>query len=319
MSIFKVLPAWALWFGLISIVMLAAAFYLVLGRGVEASITRQLLKREQTIARAEVGNIILFFQRFGNSVAVLAQLSSIERRDASTVADMDIFVEQRRDSGLVGGVVLTDRDGVVQFNSNVLGTRDLGKSLADRDFFIWAKDKAKKGEYFINKPVISRLGGSEDQPVVLVASPVYQNGVFAGVVAASVKLAPLAEQFFGFMKVSDLTKAYLVDGRGDLLYSNSVPDGIGLNISELFSGEQTFSDRIKTALSASEEGQFQTKTHLAAYSPISLGAQTWLLIISSPVQEVVDLATPFYVRQAAMLILTSFTILLFGVVATKEV
>ena len=304
--------------GLLAIVVLGATFYLVLGRGVESSVTRQLLDRQQTIARAEASNIISYFETFGNSVAVLAQLDSIERRDASTVRDMDTFVEQRRESGLIRGVILTDKQGVVRFNSNVLGTRDLGETLADRDYFIWAKDQTGKGKYFISRPVVSRLGATKGQTIVVVASPVYQNGKFAGVVAASVKLAPLAERFFGLMKISEQTEVYLLDGQGDLLYSHSAPDTIGSKFAELFPGNQTLSEEIEKALSATEEGQLQTKTHLVAYSPIILGTQSWLLIISSPAKEAVALATPFYVRLLALLILTSFTILLFGVIAIRK-
>lgn len=291
-----VLQARVLWFGLFAIVLLGVLFYLVLGRAVESSVTEQLLSRQQTIARAEASNIISYFQTFGNSVAVLAQQSSIKRRDASAVSDMDTFVEQRRGNGIVMGVILTDRNGIVQFNSNVLGVRDLGKSIADRDYFVWAKEHAREGEYFISEPVVGRLGASIDQTIVVVASPVFKNGEFSGAVAASVKLAPLAERFFGLMKLSDLEEVYLTDGHENLLYSNSAPD----------------SDEIKNVLSATEEGQFKTEEHLIAYQPIKLGTQNWLLIISSPAQEVSDLTRPFYVRLTATLILTFLTILLFA-------
>lgn len=322
MGIFRgTLSSWIFWFGLFSIVVLGAVFYLVLARGAQVSVTQQLLRQQQVIARAEVSNILTFFEKFGNSVAFLAQLNSIERRDAgATVQYLDTFVEQRREAGLIGGVVLTDKNGVVQFNSNVLGTSDLGGSLADRDYFLELKTQGKKGQYFISQPVVSRLGASKGQTIVVVASPVYQNGAFTGVVAASVKLQPLVERFFGSMRISDMTEMYLVDGQGNLLYSNSnlVRDAVGLSISELFSGDQALSDSIKNTLGKAKEGQFQTEKHLVNYSPIIIGTQTWLLIISSPAQEVINLTRPFYVRHLSVFILTALTIFLFGGVVVRK-
>lgn len=305
----KILSSWIFLYSLFSIVVIGGAFYLVLNQGIDRAFTRQLLDRQRTIARAEKSNITTFFEKFGNSVAFLAQLKSIEARDNDTSYDLDLFIEQRREANLVSGVVLTDKNGIVRFNSNVSGTGDLGASLADRDYFLWAKSEGERGKYFISQPVKS---------IVVVASPVYRDNVFSGVVASSVKVAPLTERFFGLMKISDLTEVYLVDSNGDLLYSNAAPDAVGSNISELFSGDLALRDKIKNALGATVGDQFQTEKHLVAYSPVILGSQSWLLIISSPAQEVVNLTRPFYVRQASVLILTAAIILSLGVIAIRK-
>lgn len=306
-----------LWFGLFSITVLGVVSYLILNDEAQTSVTKQLLNQQQTIARAEASNIISYLQTFGNSVAVLAQQSSVNRRDASVVLDMDIFVEQRRDNGLISGVVLTDSNGIVRFNSNVLGTRDIGESLADRAYFVWAKNQAEVGEYYISEPVIGRLGASKGQTIIVV-SPTYQNDEFNGVVAASLKLEPLVERFFGLMKLSDQTKMYLIDRQGKLLYSKSNPDSAGSNFSGLFLADKTFTDNIKKALNESREGQLKTKTDLIAYAPVLIGSQKWLLIVMTPREEAIDLVAPFYVRQVALLILTLFTILLFGAIAIRK-
>jgi len=301
-----------LWlFGLLLVAGLGVTFYLALGRIAKSSITQQLLHQEQIIARAEASNIMSFFQAFGDSTAVLAQLHSMERKDAVTAQDMDAFVEQWRDSDLVGGVVLTDRHGVVLFNSNVLGTRDVGKSLRDRDYFVWAKSQPKEGEYFIGTPVVSRTGASKGQVIVPVASPVYQNGVFTGVVVASVKLNSLTKHHLELMRVSDQEDVYLTNQSGEILYSNSAPDSVGSNIFEFLPG-------LKDTLKPAEEGNLQTKAHLKAYSPISLGSQNWSLVTVSSVRDVVSLTTSVYVRLAIMLLLVFLTILLFGIVTSRE-
>ncbi len=319
MGIFKRLfSSWIFLYSLFSVVVVGSASYLILSQGTEATVTRQLLDRKRIIARAEVANITTFFEKFGNSVATLAQLSSIEARDGDAEGDMDTFVEQRRETNLIGGVILTDKNGVVQFNSNVLGTRDLGASLADRDYFIWAKNQGQKGEYFISQPVVSRLGATKGQTIVVVASPVIINDVFSGVVASSVRLEPLAERFLGLMKISALTEVYLVDGNGDLLYSNSAPNMVGSNISKVFSDDSALNDKIKNALGKAVGDQFQTEKHLIAYSPVILGTQSWLLIISSPLTQVEDLTRPVYIQQAGLFIITAITILVLGAIAVRK-
>ena len=313
----RLIKSWIFWL-ILFLIVVRISFVFIFGQGFRSTVTEQLLSQKQIIARAEASNASLFFEKFGDSVAVLAQLNSIEKRDASVVHDMDTFMEQHRSSGFVGGVVLTDKNGIVQFNSNILGTRDLGESLSDRDYFIWAKGQVKKGEYFISRPVVSRLGASKGQTITVVASTVFQNGVFMGVVAASVKLEPLAEHFFGLMKLSDQTQIHLFDAEGDLLYSNSEQDSVGLNISNLFSADQTLRDGIKGAIGTSKEGQIQTQKYLSAYSPVELGTQNWLLVISSSMEEVEKIESPFRVRQTALSILAVFTLILFGVLLLKK-
>lgn len=295
---------------LLLLLLLGISFYLVLAQGAQESVTEQLLSRQQLIVRAEKSNIITFFEKHGNSMATLAQLKSIETRDKDTAYDLDLFVEQRKDTGIISGVVLTDKRGLVEYNSNVTGIRDLGQSVADRNFFTWARDEAKRGEYYISKPTVGKIGAVKDQVFISVASPVFRNNTFTGVLSSGVKLQPLLERFFGIMKISEETQVYLVDERGDLLYSNAEDR-------EAFS-DQAFSDRIKNALGATEEGRFSTDKYLAAYSPVTLGVQKWLLVISSPAQEITEHATPYYIRQAVIFTAVALTILLVGVVANRK-
>ncbi len=308
-----------LFFGLFWMLGLGIIFYFVLGVGTNFSVTQTLLDKQQILARAESGNISSFFQSFGNSVSVLSNSTSPK-------SDMDAFVEQWRSSGHVGGVVLTDRNGVVTANSNVLGTVDLGATLGDRDYFIWAKNNPKSGEYFVGQPVISRIGATKGRMIVPVAASVYENNVFAGAMIASVELHSLAQHYLELMKISDLTDVYLVNKNGDLLYSNLPSGVVGLNIFESlsespFSNSQSISDYLKNALSVVDEGNLKAsyldaktdkeEEHLIAYSPVLLGNQNWLLIISSPAQEVHIVTIPIYIRAGFLMLFVVLAVFLF--------
>lgn len=291
-------------FGLVAMAGLLGAGYLILSRGAQSSITQQLLDRQAVIARADAGNIKSFFQAVGNSVALRAQMRSMERQDPTTAEDLDAFVNQWGDGGLVSGIVLTDSRGVVAFNSNIEGTRDVGKSLADRDYFVWAKNQKEEGEYFVGAPVVSKLGATEGQVIVTVASPVFAKDVFLGVVTAAVKLASLAQRNLELLKFSELTSMYLVEQDGDLLYSSP--------------GSEVLSDDIVGALNAAKQGKLVKEGRLIAYSPVALSSQNWLVIVSAPIGEVSSLTIPFYIRQAAVLISVSLATLAFGIYVSRQ-
>ena len=275
---------------------------MVLGKGTETAATSQLLERDKIVARAASSNIASFFQVFGDSLAVLSNLDSMERRDGSTVHDLDVFVDQWRESDLVGGVVLTDRQGIVRFNSNVLGTHDLGADLSDRDYFVWARNQAEEGMYYIGVPVVSRLGATEGETIVPVASPVFQDGAFLGVVATSVRIYPLTSRFLRFMKFSEETDVYLLDQRGGVLYSNN---------------GKVISDNIKNRVVVGKEGGFRVDGSLVSFSPVVLGEQHWSLAVANPARKVNELAEPVYIRQTAVMLLVFFSFLLFGMVASR--
>jgi C4-dicarboxylate-specific signal transduction histidine kinase len=313
---------------------LGVAFYLITGRGATSSVTGQILDKQELLARAEASNISSFFDIFGESVAILAQLKSIETRNANAARDMATFVDQWRDSDLNGGVILTDKDGIVKLHSSTSGIVDVGESLADRDYYIWAKNEASKGEYFVGKPVISRLGATKGQLIVAVASPVYQNDTFVGVVSASVKLIPLTHRYLELLAVSDETSVYLLSSKGELLYSNSMSDEIGVNIFDVlvekpFSGSDKLTDKLKDVLSSFGEGSLKVSyldpksgeigLHIVSYSPVNLDNQKWLLVMSSPAEKIWNFVIPIYIRIAILGLLVSMSTLMFGAIVVKEV
>lgn len=307
-------------FGIFLALGLIAAFYLILALGAKLSITQQLLDREQTVARAGSSNIQSFFQLFGNSLVVLSRTDSISSPNSATIKDMDAFIKQWGSSGLVGGVVLTDKDGTVLFNSNTLGTHDTGQSLSDRDYFLWAKGNPAGDAYYVGRPVISKLGATKGQTIVPVATAVYKNNSFEGMVVASIRLSSLTENYLKLMKITKTTDTYLIDSQGSILYDSSSSGSVGSNLFELIPD-------IKNKTDLRQEGELQTsyidpingkkQDHLLAYSMISLGSRNWFIVTSSPFQEVVNLTIPAYTRQIFVLILVLLTILMVGVFSTR--
>ena len=245
----------------------------------------------QVLARSQASGLTSYFNVRGNSLAALAR--------SGTTADMEIFVEQWAKKGITVGVILTDENGVVRFNVNVLGTSDAGGSVADRDYFRWAKTSGKEGAFFVGQPVISRLGASKGKVIVPVASPVYRTGEFRGVVVAAVELTPLTKRYLELMKISDSTEVYLLNQEGDLLYAPTA-DVMGENVFEVlqarpFVGSKYLAGRLKSVLESGGEGKLwlvyrsprsdSLQLRLGAYSPVAADGQKWLLVVTSPLEE----------------------------------
>ncbi len=316
---------------MILVIVLGSIFYLILGLGAKKSTTNHLLSQEQVIVRAESANISSFFQTYGNAVAILAQDENLQTPNGKTQAVMDTFIDQWRSSGVVAGVVFTDKKGIAKFDSNISKKPDLGKSLSDRDYFTWAKSGPAEGKYFIGTTILSRMGETKGRYIVPVASAVYQNGAFVGVVVSAVDLHALATYYLELMKISDRTEVYLIDSNGDLLYNSMSSEKVGVNafssLKNLFIGSDKVSSLLKKAIAAGLEGNLQlsymddsgkVEPHLVAYSPISLGNQKWLLVMGSPAQDVKKVTAPFYIRQTAVLLLVLLTILAFELLVIRE-
>jgi len=291
------------WTGLLSVFFMAGVFYLILGRKLQTTVKNNTVTQELTIARASASNIQSFFQMIGKSIVVLSQAHNLGLFDAQTEQTMDAFMSQWQDSGLIGGVILTDNTGTVKFNANILGTHDVGGSIADRDYFMWAKAQRDGGQYFVSKPITSRLGGSQGQTIVTVSSPVFAGDTFVGDLAASIKLQPLTERFLSLMRVNSETQIYLLDAVGNTLYSNN---------------NLPLSNDVKNMVTIEKEGRFMFGSQVVAYSPINLGTQRWLILVISPTQQLFSNTISFQIRRALVLILMIIITFTFGIIASRE-
>lgn len=311
----------------------AATFYFLVGRTTQTSIIDQFMAREQVLARSEASNLHAFFDVFGESLAVLGQAGSIRSRNEATIRDMDVFTQQWKKTQFIGGILLTGPKGTVRFNSNVLSTHDTGAIIADRDYFTWARDEATVGAVFVGKPVISRLGASRGQTIIPVATPVYDKGQFQGVLATSVELQPLTQHYLGLMNVSPSTEVYLLDTQGTFLYASPDDSVLGTNALEQlqqhsFLGSQPILDHLQAALAHPQEGKIQAGyfnqnanglgIRLLVYTPVSVGNQTWLLVMAAPIQEALALVPTLYWQSAAVFGLGVLLILILGILIARN-
>lgn len=295
-------------------------FFILLVNGIKSLSINSTLKRQQTYARAEASNITAFFQVVGRSLLILSGSSSISYRDSRTLSDMDNYVDKWRETGIINGVILTDHNGIVQFNSNVKGEPDIGGSLADREFFAWAKDqRPDTNNYYISKPLVSKLGASKGQVIVGVAAPVFDSNTFSGVMVSAVQLEPLTRRLLGLLKLSNNAHVYVINEDGDILYDGINSDLVGSSAidpsSSPFLSTKALGEKILDDVHKRNEGTMVTDEQMIAYSPINLGGNDWLLLVATPLQKTIAEAVSSNIQQVAILLLMSITFVFFLVLS----
>jgi len=297
-------------FAILFLIALAPVYYLLTSNEITNTALQIQQKRQLELARAEAANLTAFFDTFGQSIGILSQSSSINSYDAITSQELEVFVDQWADSGIIGGLVLTNEAGTVEYNPNIQNKPNLGASLADRDYFKWSQS-AQDEEYFIGDPVISRLGASKSQTIIPVASPVFSDGEFAGVVAASVILQPLANKYLEFLKISEYTDVYLLDNSGQVIYTNQ-SDIDAPAVQKII---DTIPDK---QLSSEKETVKITQDYLITLTDLPLNNQNWILAVSSPNEASTQNLSSFYVRRIAILLIVYLTVVSVVVIAIVE-
>lgn len=295
----------------------------------------QMLHREQVIARAGADSIEAFLELAGNSLILEARGPRIIEVGGNTQKELDNFIADWEDTPFVE-TILTDEEGEVLFvaNREKTGTKT-GVSVSDRDYFLAAK-KAQPGEVFAGKPILPRLGAYEGQFLLPLATPVYKDNEFRGVLGMAILLSELNRTFLDPLKISQETKIHLVDKEGVFLATH-IPELTGVNFFEYleenpFPGSDLLIERFKAEFEKAvekEEGKLvYTRNELAdktnlrqwllAYSVIHLEGspgqseethQHWILAVETPKEDALAFYPPFYSNQVAALVFVLFFIL----------
>lgn len=315
------------------LLLVSVAAYFLLGKQASDSLVEQMLHREQLAARAGSSSVESFIDLFGKSIVDLATRVEIEKFSKKTDITLNEYVK-RWEGTPVAGVVLLDEKGVVLSNGNRNLAPEIGLSLADRDYFPWSKT-AKKGDLFISEPLISRLGASKGKYIVVVAAPIVdEGGVFKGLVAASVILEELTDQYIGHLKISGDTRIYLIDNSG-VIIASPFERLTGINYldnilkSNLPGSRKTY-EILKNSLASNDEGKMdialpdETKNglltrFLIAKSPINIGGRHWILAIATPASDALAYLAPFYFKDLAVVGVAFLAFLIISIRIAKVV
>ena len=316
-------------------IILFTGIYYLLDFKAQKSLVEQTLHREQVIARAGASSIESFLKLLGNSVSSLATRSSVVDTGETTVDTLQIFADRWQGTP-VAGVILTDKQGTIVASANNRGVAvQPGTSVADRDYFAWAK-KALSGEVFISNPMISKYGSSYGKYIVVLATPVGDQG-FNGVLAASVIISDLVDAYLDPLKISPDTEVYVVNSKGDFV-SSPYTELLGKSILDFIDetkipGKDYIKDKVKIALEKGGEGKLDIlhpnlfnsdskskvlTRKLIAYSSLTNEKERWLLVIAEPYEEVMLFFHQFSLINISVLVLAVITVIVFAFFTVKH-
>ena len=314
-------------FALLLLVFLGAIFYLFLGKSARDALVEQMLHREQSSARAGASSIATFFELVGNSLVVMSNRDEIVKPGPQT----DAFLENamfRWENTPVTSIILTDKSGEVIKAAYREQLGGVGISVANREYFIWVKN-AESSDYYVSAAVESRSRG-ENYYVVPIVSPVFdKEGDFNGALIMGVSISRLTDQYMSHLKISDKTEIYIAKYDGSFIYAPT-KELLGKNFFELieenpFLGSEFLIEKLKEHLGNVKEGKLEVaypenigtasplRTRLIAYSPVFVKGREWILVIATPIDDVLVSMTPIYFRQAVSVLIIFLAFLGFSV------
>jgi len=241
---------------------------------------------------------------------------------------LDDLITEFYDTPITGAIV-ADENGKVILNSNRKGIKDIGASIAERDYFSWARE-AKPGEVFAGKVVISAVGASKGQSILPLATPVFKDGKFDGVLAVGILLSDLTSFYLNPLNISDDSYVHLFDSNGVWLVSTKYPQLAGVNYFDYirknpYPGSDSFALEVKKLIDEPKEGKFLTDSLdrtgqklLVAVSPIKTnlagdkGSLYWFLAVVVPASQALLFFSQFEAILNAILLFVLFVVLSFS-------
>lgn len=280
------------------VISLAIFFYWWGEKQTERVLVEQMLHRETVLVREGAGEMTRYFQDQENRVLFLAELLSLVKPDNQQTAKILKEKLVRLPSPGVD-IIRVDKTGrVVARGSGLSEITD----ISDRDYFLWAKEKENHGQVFYSQIAVARGGPAKDQKAFALATPVYQDDQFAGLVAIIISMPELVKTYVVPLAVTENSSSFLVFG-GRVLF---MAEGkfSEASIEELIEGEAL--EKIKKG----EDGKAVVTTRLVAFTPVKLGDNLiWSLGTTVPQKEALVFLGPFRQHQVAGLVFSLLSVL----------
>lgn len=278
----------------------------------ERAMVERVKAQELTLARAGALTIDQLFRERKTNLLFLAELEAVqagrEKEGRETMRKLVDYLEGE----ILASVVRVDKEGRFQWTDNPQHERVReGVDIADRDYFLWAKEQKEPGEIFISQPMIARDGAREGEWIVVMTTPVFYQGKFNGLVFISFPLEDLTEKYVAPLVTALGIQSLVVTQEGAVVAS-TMSEAIGENVLAYpqqgeWEGKEEYLAMAREAL----EGKEGTLIHnyylftphqklikaVTAYTPIEIDNQLWSLWITAPYQEAMRFALPVRIIQ----------------------
>lgn len=273
----------------------------------EETMVEQVIARELTLARAGSLLITEFFKRDEADLLLLSEAELVRAlKEKDGRMKLQLLAKQFGE-GILSDIVRTDEKGIVQWVVNLEDDRDgEGISIADRDYFNWAEEQTIPGKIFVSQPLISRGGKEEGNYILVMATPIFYQEKFNGILFFTFSLKELTEKYITPLAFSPKVQSLISTQEGDIVAS-TISEAVGKNVLEYarqgkWKGQEEYLAMVEKAL-IEKKGSAVHNYHLSfphdrlikaitVYVPIEVGDQNWFLWIAVPYEEAINLALP---------------------------
>lgn len=318
-------------FGGVFIILLSVGLYNVANKNSKELLIENVLNKEQVAVSFSADSIENFLNITSHPIVLMANhFGAVHPGQEEMSGHLQGFTSSFS-STPVKGAMVADEDGNIILFSDNSGVSKGTTSIASRDYFAWAKE-ASEGEIFLGKPLLAAEKVSTPGYTIPLATPIYKNGEFSGVLAAAISLSDLSEKYLLPLKLIKNSEVFLLSSEGTLLHASD-DNLIGVNFYDFleekpFFGSKYLAELAKEELAKETEGsanvifpaspESKLTSMLTAYSPIKHDGTYWMLVLAIPLGEIFDTVIPFVINQLIVIAVTFITLILFVTIILKR-
>lgn len=281
-------------------------YWLITGRAEQMAVER-VRNQELIITRSGALSIADFFEERKTSLLLLAEIEAVKAgKEEEGRGAIKSLVDQLKDQPFAS-TVRVSKEGKSLWSENPQHQKvEEGIDVSDRDYFTWAEKQKNPGEIFISQPLIARSGLAKGEWIVVIATPVFYQNEFNGLVLISLPLKDLTEKYVSPLISSPSTHSFIIAQNGTIIVS-TIPALKERNVlSDIqqreWEGKEEFLQMTQEAL-AGKEGSAVVSCYqvelpsakglktITAYSPIEIDGSLWSLWISAPYEEAIGPAS----------------------------
>lgn len=282
---------------------------------------QQAQERQLVIARAGAKSIELFMKSLALHLVTLSQVDSIASLDiARTRSFYEDLLAEYKTTPIVTMVRVNQNGTAVVVADKMKVTTGEGTNFSDRPYFLWAKNLANRGKFYLTSSFISRAGSSAGTMITAIVVPTYYHDKFTGLVGIGVSVDRFRSSFITSLLTTNVGEVLLINQNGEVIAGDAieknillVQDGVQKTV-DYTSWIQEAMTRVEgqasyIALRPSQDKQLQ----LASYHKVDIYDTHWLLIVTTRPSVFTKLLLPAYSNQAYGFILSTFGLLLAGI------
>ncbi|MBI4100795.1 hypothetical protein HY439_03600 [Candidatus Microgenomates bacterium] len=277
-------------------------------------VTLEVLLYWRNVKAVESGEIVVTQQRAlilarAGSVAIAdflrsrkGELSLLSQdREIASLSNKELI--RHRFEGIVDNLVDSpvsallriDKEGKIALlvNKERINSGE-GGDVSDRDYFIWAQQERNQGKFYVGQPVFPRGGAHQGEMIFTLATPVFHNDQFDGVILYSFLISQFVEKYVLPLRLFEETRAFIVTDEG-ILIGGRIKELFGKNLIDYakekkWEGWESYVSGLEKGLREEGVGEWyfsdpneqKSARRVVAFTPIKIDGTKISLFIATP-------------------------------------